>query len=496
MSNSGALRSLVTEAAERAGATLAKLSSATEASLRAILEQTNVSNPLDTIRTIPDEAVRRLRRHAGRRARGRHRAGRRRPAARPQRRAAASGTCARSKASRGAPQALGKTSPCSRRCWSSPTEYGRCGARGNSGCPGAARTPSASLRVVTTLARAAARPLHAGAFFAPPADTEFARRWRARAAALDGPTALNEVESKPLLGDYGIPLPPERFVQTPDDAVTAAQAIGFPVVLKAVSAALPHKSDAGLVRLNLADAEAVRQAAAEIADRASSLPAPLDGMLVAQHVSGGTEVVLGVQRDVEMGPVVMFGMGGVMVELFKDVSFAPATLDHARAREMIAATRAGRLLQGFRGRKPGDIDALCEALVNLGRLARELGDVIESVDINPLLVREQGVVALDALVVLRPPGAGKMTSSRSGGRHDLTRSCWRSHVASVPRIAPRRRRADSVAEFYKGKTITCLHRLWRRRRLRPVRAHHLGTWAATSPAIRPSCRSTCRARAA
>ena len=217
------------------------------------------------------------------------------------------------------------------------------------------------------------------------------------------PTALNEVESKALLREFGIPLPPERLVQTADEAVQAAQEIGFPVVLKAVSAALPHKSDAGLVCLNLHDADAVRQAAAAIAGRTGTLPAPLDGMLVAKQVSGGTEVVLGVQRDVEMGPVVMFGMGGVLVELFKDVSFAPATLDRDRAREMVRATRAGAMLDGFRGRKPGDIDALCDALVSLGRLARDLGDAIEAIDINPLLVREQGVVALDALVVLRPP---------------------------------------------------------------------------------------------
>src|SRR4029079_3397686 len=110
---------------------------------------------------------------------------------------------------------------------------------------------------------------------------------------------------------------------------------------------LPHKSDAGLVHLHLVDGEAVRQAAAALAERAASLPAPLDGMLVANHVRGGTEVVLGVQRDLEMGPVVMFGMGGVTVELFKDVAFAPATLDRAQARTMIDATRAGRLLQGF-----------------------------------------------------------------------------------------------------------------------------------------------------
>jgi hypothetical protein len=89
--------------------------------------------------------------------------------------------------------------------------------------------------------------------------------------------------------------------------------------------------------------------------------------------------------------------------LFKDVSFAPATLDRDRALEMVRATRAGAMLDGFRGRQPGDIDALCDALVSLGRLARDLGDAIEAIDINPLFVLEHGVVALDALVVLRPP---------------------------------------------------------------------------------------------
>ena len=402
MSNSGALRSLITEAAERAGASLATLSSATAASLGSILEQKNVSNPLDTIRTIPEKQYtaclntmvdapevdivlvaedlpidssvdRRL------------------------------GNLLSIEGISRRAESLGKTVAVFTPLLASPTDYGRSVREQIPHVP-MLRGTDRALRIVNMLARAAARPLHAGAFVAPPADTEFVRRWRARAAALSGPTALNEVELKALLAEFGIPLPPERLVQTPDEAVAAAQAIGFPVVLKAVSAALPHKSDAGLVCLNLTDAEAVRQAAATIAARTSSLPATLDGMLVAKQVSGGTEVVLGVQRDVEMGPVVMFGMGGVMVELFKDVSFAPATLDRAQARAMVRATRAGAMLDGFRGRNPGDIDALCDALVNLGRLARELGDVIEAVDINPLLVCEQGVVALDALVVLRPPG--------------------------------------------------------------------------------------------
>jgi acyl-CoA synthetase (NDP forming) len=106
-----------------------------------------------------------------------------------------------------------------------------------------------------------------------------------------------------------------------------------------------------------------------------------------------------------MGPVVMFGSGGVLVELFKDVAFAPAFLDRDRALAMVQSTRAWRLLQGFRGRPPADMDALCDALIALGRLARELGDIVEAIDINPLLACERGAFALDGLVVLRPPAA-------------------------------------------------------------------------------------------
>jgi acetyltransferase len=401
MSNSGALRSLITEAAERTGATLATLSDTTAASLGTILEQKKMSNPLDTIRTVSEKQYagclntlvdapevdivltaedlpidnsvdRRL------------------------------GNLLSIEGIANRAESMGKTVAVFTPLLASPTDYGRSVRERIPHVP-MLRGTERALRIVNMLACAAARPLHHGPFIAPPADIELVRQWRQRAATLAQPTALNEVESKALLKAFGIPLPPERLVTSADQAVAAAQEIGFPVVLKAVSAALPHKSDAGLVRLNLTNADAVRQAAATMIANADSLRVALDGMLVAKQVDGGTEVVLGVQRDVEMGPVVMFGLGGVLVELFKDVSFAPPTLDRDQAREMINATRAGRLLAGFRGRKPGDVDALCNALVNLGRLARDLGDAIETIDLNPLLVRAHGVVALDALVVLRPP---------------------------------------------------------------------------------------------
>ncbi len=401
LTSSGALRSLVSEAAERVGATLATLSKDTEAALCAVLEHSDVSNPLDSKRTIPtkqyagcldafvdapevdivmvaeelpqDQGVER-------------RLSNLRSVGGVARRAAT----------------LGKSVAVSMPLVMSTTDDGR---RVRAELPDVPflRGMDRSVRVVGKLAEVGGRPLHTGAFLDPPSESELARRWRERAVGLNAPTALNEVESKDLLRAYSIPIPDERLAKTADEAATAANAIGYPVVLKAVSAKLPHKSDAGMVVLHLRDADAVRRAAQHMLLRAEALSVSLDGLLVAKEVTGGTECVLGVQRDVEMGPVVMFGLGGVLIELFKDVAFAPAFLDHAQARAMVQSTRAGRLLQGFRGGRPADIDALCDALVNLGRLARELGDVIEAIDVNPFLVRERGAFALDGLVVLRPP---------------------------------------------------------------------------------------------
>ena len=230
-------------------------------------------------------------------------------------------------------------------------------------------------------------------------------QWRARAAELSGPTALGEGDSKSLLDAYGIGAPAETIVMTPQEAASAAARIGFPVVLKGVSAAVPHKSDAGLVILNLVSETGVAAAARTIMERCAAIGAPLEGILVAEQVKDGVEMVLGVHRDPEMGPAVMVGMGGIWLELFKDIAFAPPGLGLERARETIALTRASKLLGGYRGAPMRDVGALAKAMVGLGKLACELSDIIEAIDVNPVLVRSQGrgVVALDALVVLRPP---------------------------------------------------------------------------------------------
>jgi acetate---CoA ligase (ADP-forming) len=177
-------------------------------------------------------------------------------------------------------------------------------------------------------------------------------------------------------------------------------------VLKAVSAKLLHKSDAGAVALRLTDAAAVRAAYENIATNARRAGVDrLDGMLVCQQVSGGLELVLGLHRDPEMGLVVMAGSGGVLLELTKDVAFAAPPITAAKARAMIERTHAAQMLRGYRGAAALDADSVVDALVALGHIAEDLADVVESIDINPFLVLRSGGLALDALLV--PHRAGR-----------------------------------------------------------------------------------------
>ena len=216
---------------------------------------------------------------------------------------------------------------------------------------------------------------------------------------------LNEVDSKRLLAAYGIASTREEMAADAEHAVRIAEQIGFPVVAKAVSAALPHKSDAGGVILGLESADAVRQAFRDIAQAVARHPArpSLDGVLIAEQVTGGLELVLGASRDPEMGPVILFGSGGVDLELIRDVALAAPPLDAARALALIGRTRAGVQVAGYRGRHALDRDALVAALVGLSNLVLDAGDRIASIDVNPFLLRETGGVALDALVVLNQP---------------------------------------------------------------------------------------------
>jgi acetyltransferase len=235
---------------------------------------------------------------------------------------------------------------------------------------------------------------------ATPAET--AAGGKLRGLASSGAAALNEIQSKDLLRAYGMATPTEIAAHSPDEAVAAARHIGFPVVLKAVSEQLLHKSDAGAVALHLANDDEVRSAYARITENVRRVGVDqLAAMLVCQQIRGGLELVLGLNRDPEMGLVVMTGSGGVLLELIKDVAFAAPPITRDKARAMIERTHVARLMRGYRSTSALDADAVVDALVALGRIAEDLADVVQSIDINPFVVLPRGGYALDALFVPR-----------------------------------------------------------------------------------------------
>jgi acyl-CoA synthetase (NDP forming) len=213
---------------------------------------------------------------------------------------------------------------------------------------------------------------------------------------------LAEFEAKRVLAEYGIPVTREALATTRDEAVRHANEIGFPVALKIQSADIPHKTEAGGVRIGLDDAEAVASACEEILDsaRRHAPDARFDGVLVQEMVAGGTEVILGINNDPLFGPAIMFGLGGIFAEVLKDVTFRLAPITSSEAHEMIREIRAFKVLDGARGRPKADIPALADAIVRLSALAMDLRDVVAELDINPLFVLPAGfgVKAADALI--------------------------------------------------------------------------------------------------
>jgi len=208
--------------------------------------------------------------------------------------------------------------------------------------------------------------------------------------------ALTESESKQILREYGVPVVSETIAFSEDEAVEAAQKTGFPVVLKGLGATLLHKTERGLVHLNLTDAETVKNAAFMIAQEAGD---ELEGLLVQPQVQGKREFVTGLFRDKQFGPVIMFGIGGVFTEALSDVTFRIAPLTETDAAEMLDEIKAKSLLGEFRGEKAANRDELIKTLMGLSRIGMEIPEVSE-IDINPLVVTSDGnVVAVDALIV-------------------------------------------------------------------------------------------------
>ena len=224
-------------------------------------------------------------------------------------------------------------------------------------------------------------------------------------------TSLSEHASKELVARYGIPVAREALAADPDAAARAADALGFPVVVKLCGDAIAHKTERDLVRLGVADAASVRAAAAELL----GLARPEDGaveVLVAEQVRGRRELIAGLVRDPQFGLCVVLGLGGIFTEAIGDVVFAAAPLTLAEARRMVGGLRTRALLEAFRGEPAVDRDALARVLVGLGTLATERPDV-QSVDLNPLVVRGGTPIAVDALVVLDAAPAPATTRARS-----------------------------------------------------------------------------------
>lgn len=210
-------------------------------------------------------------------------------------------------------------------------------------------------------------------------------------------STLSESDSKELLAFYGVPFAPESKTTTVEEAVAAAEHLGFPVVVKLGGDKIAHKTERGLVRLRLHNADAVREASTSLLAAATKSDGDVH-LLVAPMISGTRELIAGMLVDPQFGPTVMLGVGGVMAEVIADVAFRPAPVDEARAVAMIDSLRMQGLLESFRGEAEVNKAQLVSVIVGLSRVALERTDIV-SVDVNPLIVREGGdVVAVDALV--------------------------------------------------------------------------------------------------
>ena len=217
---------------------------------------------------------------------------------------------------------------------------------------------------------------------------------------------LSELETLQVFEAFGIPCARAGLARSPDEADQLARAIGLPVVLKIVSPDIIHKTEVGGVRIGLDTAHAVRAAYAEITANVHRL-APgsrIDGMLVQQMLQSGRELIAGVIRDPAFGPLVMFGLGGILVEVLRDVVFRVVPIDRTDARDMLKGIRGGPMLDAVRGAPPADRAALENILLRLSRLAEDFPD-IEEIDINPLLATSEGAVAADGRILLTLPAA-------------------------------------------------------------------------------------------
>jgi acyl-CoA synthetase (NDP forming) len=210
---------------------------------------------------------------------------------------------------------------------------------------------------------------------------------------------MSELEAKELLTGYGIPVNEGRAACSAVEAAEDARHIGFPVVVKVLSEKIVHKSDLGLVALSLCNPSDVGRAAERILAKAKAID-PEARVVVESMAPQGTEVIVGAKRDPQFGPTILFGLGGIFVEVFKDVSIRVAPVDRAMAMDMIDDVKGYAILKGARGKKGVDLEALADIIVNTSRLMMEQDKVLE-LDMNPVMAYEKGAVAVDARALLR-----------------------------------------------------------------------------------------------
>jgi acyl-CoA synthetase (NDP forming) len=216
------------------------------------------------------------------------------------------------------------------------------------------------------------------------------------------PGVLDADRTRAILKAFKVPLAGEATAQSASTAAAIATDFGYPIVMKLASPDFPHKSDVGLVRLGIDDAEAAKAAYVELVDRARKLDstARIDGVLVQEMITDGVEVIIGITRDEVLGHAVLVGMGGIFTEVYADTSVRPLPVDEDDVWEMLHELRGFPLLDGARGRAKLDTRALVRTVLATARLAASLGDRLAELDLNPVLVRTKGVAAVDALLVL------------------------------------------------------------------------------------------------
>ncbi|MBW1702054.1 MAG: acetate--CoA ligase family protein [Deltaproteobacteria bacterium] len=215
-------------------------------------------------------------------------------------------------------------------------------------------------------------------------------------ALKEGRTTLSEHESKQVLAAYQIPVTREILVDDVKDLTAATQEIGYPLVLKACSSEIAHKTEKGLIKVDIRNNKEARAAFEEIMSETKGVE---HGVLVQEMVKGKRELVIGLTRDAQFGPCVMFGLGGIFTEILKDISFRVAPLEKRDALEMMQDIKGHKILEDVRGMEAADLDMLADILIKVGQIGLE-NEKVKEIDINPVIISGSKPVAVDALVVL------------------------------------------------------------------------------------------------